>query len=118
MKQLSFLTSLFIMALVILLVGCGSNSTRVILVKRGSFTMREMWDDEKAVDEVTLTYDFYIGKYEVTFREYDAFCEATGMSKPSDQGWGRGERPVIDVSWLDAIAYCNWLSKRKAPRGI
>ena len=113
MKQLSFLTSLFIMALVILLVGCGSNSTRVILVKRGSFTMREMWDDEKAVDEVTLTYDFYIGKYEVTFREYDAFCEATGMSKPSDQGWGRGERPVIDVSWLDAIAYCNWLSKKE-----
>jgi len=66
---------------------------------------------------VTFTYNFYIGKYEATFNEYDAFCEATGRSKPKDEGWGRGTRPVINVSWWDAIAYCNWLSeKEKLPK--
>ncbi|WP_289059316.1 SUMF1/EgtB/PvdO family nonheme iron enzyme, partial [uncultured Mesotoga sp.] len=67
----------------------------------------------KPVHQVTLSYDFYIGKYETTFDEYDAFCDATGRSKPDDKGWGRGNRPVIYVSWNDAIAYCNWLSENE-----
>ncbi|NLI07904.1 MAG: formylglycine-generating enzyme family protein, partial [Thermotogaceae bacterium] len=50
--------------------------------------------DEKPTHKVTFTYDFHIGKYEVTFEEYDVFCEATGKSKPSDSGWGRGQRPI------------------------
>jgi len=73
--------------------------------------------DEKPTHKVTFTYNFYIGKYEVTFDEYDAFCSATGKSKPNDQGWGRGSRPVINVTWWDAIDYCNWLSeKEKLPK--
>ena len=70
-----------------------------------------MWDWCRPVHQVTLTYDFYMGKYEVTFDEYDAFCGATGRSKTSDWGWGN--RPVINVSWWDAIAYCNWLSQKE-----
>jgi len=93
----------------------------MVLVDKGSFTMGDTWggggSDEKPTHKVTFTYDFYIGKYEVTFNEYDAFCNATGRSKPSDSGWGRGQRPVINVSWNDAIAYCNWLSeKEKLPK--
>jgi len=93
----------------------------MVLVERGSFTMGDTWgdgeSDEKPAHKVTFTYDFYIGKYETTFDEYDAFCEAIGKSKPSDNEWGRGQRPVINVSWWDAIAYCNWLSeKEKLPR--
>ncbi|WP_289059723.1 SUMF1/EgtB/PvdO family nonheme iron enzyme, partial [uncultured Mesotoga sp.] len=58
------------------------------------------------------------GKYETTFDEYDAFCEATGRSKPNDRGWGRETRPVIYVSWWDAVAYCNWLSEKEGlPKG-
>lgn len=55
---------------------------------------------------------FAIGKYEVTFAEYDRFAEATGLAKPNDQGWGRDNRPVINVSWLDAGAYAKWLSEQ------
>ncbi|WP_020506609.1 SUMF1/EgtB/PvdO family nonheme iron enzyme, partial [Lamprocystis purpurea] len=54
---------------------------------------------------------FSIGKYAVTFAQFDAFCTATGRQPPGDNGWGRGERPVINVSWEDAVAYAAWLSK-------
>lgn len=54
---------------------------------------------------------FLIGKYEVTFNEYDNFAVATNRSLPDDNGWGRGDHPVINVSWDDAQAYTNWLSK-------
>ena len=48
---------------------------------------------------------FAMGQYAVTFAEYDRFCTATGRDKPDDAGWGRGDRPVINVSWYDAVAY-------------
>ena len=55
---------------------------------------------------------FAIGKYEVTFDEYDRFAQATGRLQPSSAGWGRGKRPVIHVSWKDAVAYTRWLSEQ------
>ena len=54
---------------------------------------------------------FAMGKYEVTFEEYDRFAIATGRRLPEDLGWGRGQRPVMNVSWEDAHAYAAWLSK-------
>jgi formylglycine-generating enzyme required for sulfatase activity len=54
---------------------------------------------------------FSMSRYEITFDEYDYFAEATGREKPSDSGWGRGKRPVINVSWHDATAYAQWLSQ-------
>ena len=56
---------------------------------------------------------FYLSKYELTFAEYDAFCEDTGREKAVDEDWGRDQRPAINVSWDDAIAYCNWRSERE-----
>ena len=55
---------------------------------------------------------FSISKYEVTFTEYDKFARATGRRLPYDESWGRGDRPVINVSWSDARAYARWLSKQ------
>ena len=86
-------------------------------VPGGTFDMGDVlgdneYDNEKPVHAVTLA-SYYLGKTEVTFDEYDAFCAATGREKPSDEGWGRGKRPVVNVSWLDALAYCNWLSERQ-----
>jgi len=48
----------------------------------------------------------------VTFEQYDRFCEETGRRKPDDRGWGRGRRPVINVSWNDAKAFAKWLSRK------
>ncbi len=53
---------------------------------------------------------FSIGKYEVTFAEYDRFARATGVRLPYDETWGRGDRPVINVSWADAQDFVDWLS--------
>jgi len=89
----------------------------MVLVEKGSFQMGntrddpEGRDDEKPVHTVNFTYDFWIGQYEVTFDDYDAYCAMTGETKPDDEGWGRGARPVINVTWRDAIRYCNWLSE-------
>jgi formylglycine-generating enzyme required for sulfatase activity len=68
--------------------------------------------DEKPPTDVTLSRPFAIGVYEVTFDEFDAFCDATGRAKPDDSGWGRGRRPVVNVTWNDAVTYTRWLSEQ------
>jgi len=88
----------------------------MVLAKAGTFQMGNTvnsseGDRDETVHQVRLKYDFLVGKYEVTFSEFDAYCEATGIPKPSDRGWGRDNRPVINVNWWDAIRYCNWLSE-------
>ncbi len=70
----------------------------------------EGYDDETQ-HQVTLSA-FKMSKYEVTFEQYDLFCDATGRSKPNDEGWGRGNRPVINVSWYDATAFAEWMGCR------
>jgi formylglycine-generating enzyme required for sulfatase activity/CRP-like cAMP-binding protein/rhodanese-related sulfurtransferase/chromosome segregation ATPase len=55
---------------------------------------------------------YAIGKYEVSFAEYDRFAQATGRRLPHDEGWGRDDRPVVNVSWRDAEAYVRWLSEQ------
>ncbi len=85
-----------------------------VLVNSGSFLMGTTWREEgvdnEPVRRINLNYDYFIGKREVTFDEFDTFCEETGRNVPDDSGWGRDSRPAINVSWWDAIAYCNWLS--------
>ena len=53
----------------------------------------------------------YIGKYPVTFEEYDFFCDKKSKTKPYDRSWGRGKRPVIYVSLKDVEKYCKWLGQ-------
>ena len=69
----------------------------------------DWFEDEHPQHEVEVG-DFYIGKYEVTFAQYDTFCEAMGKEKPDDEGWGRGNRPAIRVNWYDAMMFCDWTS--------
>jgi len=94
-------------------------SDNMVLVPHGHFQMgntrndSDGHSDEEPLQDVYLTYDFWIGKKEVTFDEYDAYCEEKGIAKPNDEGWGRGQRPVINISWGDAIGFCNWLSEKE-----
>jgi formylglycine-generating enzyme required for sulfatase activity len=68
--------------------------------------------DEQPVHEVSLDR-FAISRYEVTFAEYDRFADATGQKKPSDDiSAGRGNRPVINISWENAVAYAKWLTEQ------
>ena len=55
---------------------------------------------------------FALGRYPVTFDEYDHFCAAIKREKLTDEGWGRGRGPVINVSWRDANAYVEWLGEK------
>ncbi len=55
---------------------------------------------------------FSISKREVTFEDFDRFARSTGRRLPFDESWGRGKRPVINVSWHDAVAYTRWLSQK------
>jgi len=72
------------------------------------------WFGGYPVHPVTLNYDFMIGNYEITFNQFDEFCNDTGRTKPNDDlwGYGRGNRPVYNVSWWYALAFCNWLSEQ------
>ena len=82
----------------------------MVVIPAGSFQMGDndlIWADP--VHEVRIA-SFEMSKYEVTFEQYDRFTDATGRERVIDKGWGRGRRPVIAVSWRDAVAYTHWLS--------
>jgi formylglycine-generating enzyme required for sulfatase activity len=93
----------------------GSKGPSMVWIAGGRFKMGDIQggggSDEQPVHDVSVGR-FAMGRYEVTFAEYDKFAEATGRIKPSDEGWGRGNRPVINVSWYDATAYAEWLSQQ------
>ena len=114
------------------------------LIQGGAFDMGDVmgdneYDNEKPVHSVTLS-SFYLGKTEVTLREFKAFIDATGYKTDAEKGgdsyiydgsswvtksgvnWRHDEQgnvrtadnhPVIHVSWNDAVAYCNWLSEKQ-----
>jgi formylglycine-generating enzyme required for sulfatase activity len=94
----------------------GSKGPEMVQLPVGTFRMGDIQgdgeDDEKPVHKVTIKEHFAIGRYEVTFAEYDKFVKTVGKKKPDDEGWGRGNRPVINVSWNDAMAYAKWLSEQ------
>lgn len=99
----------------------GAQGPEMVAIPAGSFVMgsppqeKGRYSDE-STHLVRIDQPFAIGKYEVTFQDYDLFASATGRASPNDQGWGRGRQPVINVSWQDATAYAEWLSKQTGAR--
>jgi len=88
----------------------------MVMLPAGTFLMGSpeseagRFGNEGPQHEVTISRPFALGRYPVTFNEYDHFCAEAGREKPGDRGWGRGRRPVINVNHEDAEAYCAWLS--------
>jgi formylglycine-generating enzyme required for sulfatase activity len=91
----------------------GTDAPAMVWLPKGKFKMgSNQYSSEKPIHEVTIDYEFAVGKYPVTFAEYDKFCDSTRQKKPEDEGWRRGNRPVIYVNWNDARDYCEWLSEQ------
>ena len=92
----------------------------MIPIPTGSFRMGDIQGDGfpwmSPVRTVQINYRLAIGRYEVTFEEYDYYATATGKNLPNDMGWGRHRRPVINVSWQDAVDYTMWLSEQTGNR--
>lgn len=94
----------------------GSLGPAMVVLPAGSFTMGSPAGElargaDEQQHEVQIAQPFAIGKYEVTFDEYDSFARATGRKLPQDS-WGRKDQPVINVSWDDATAYAAWLAEQ------
>ena len=92
----------------------------MVVMPAGSFVIgspaNEVGREANEGPQKTITIaPFAIGRFEVTFDEWaacvkDGGCGAT--PNPADQGWGRGNRPVINVSWNDAREYVAWISRK------
>jgi formylglycine-generating enzyme required for sulfatase activity len=91
----------------------------MVVVPAGEFMMgspeseKGRGKDEGPQRKVTFAQPFAVGKFEVTFAQWDA-CTAENACahKPGDENWGRGKRPVINVSWEDAKQFVAWLAKK------
>ena len=83
----------------------------LVWLPQGDFVMGDAAaNDSRLV--VEIRYMLAVGRFEVTFAEWDACVAAGGCRKrPHDAGWGRGGQPVINVSWGDAQQYVAWLSR-------
>jgi formylglycine-generating enzyme required for sulfatase activity len=110
--------------------GVAAPLPEMVMIEPGGFTMgcKPGRDDVEGVrckpDEaqpVTVGKPYSLGKYEVTFLQYDYYVwdqkrKGKGdhlIYPPDEKRWGREDRPVINVSWSDAVAYLEWLTKRE-----
>lgn len=113
------MTLLSIVLIMVFVTGCSlfKSTTKdlptpeMVLIEGGIFTMGDGYErknpDSTPVHEVTLP-DFKIGKYEVTYEEFDAFAKRTDRKLPESDSMGRGSRAVAFVDWYDAKAFCEF----------
>ena len=106
----------------------GSLGPEMVVLPAGEFLMGSALREDKLREDdrasqgeivpgkgkrpMRISRRFALGRYLVTFEEFDVFCDATGRERPYDKGWGRGRRPAIYVSWDDAMSYAAWLNER------
>jgi formylglycine-generating enzyme required for sulfatase activity len=97
----------------------GREGPEMVVIPAGSFKMGDhqgVARRELPVHIVRIKKSFAVGRFEVTFTEYEQFAIATNRQFPNDEGWGRGRRPVIYASWQDAVNYGKWLSAQTGRR--
>jgi formylglycine-generating enzyme required for sulfatase activity len=92
----------------------------MIVISAGEFIMgapeseEGSEDNERPQHKVIIAKPFAVGRFAITFDEWDACVADRGCRgyRPSDRGWGRGRRPAINLWWDDAWAYVKWLSDK------
>lgn len=97
----------------------GTRVPELVTISEGCFEMGRGTSDlvssappeETPLHQVCLP-SFQVSKYEVTFAMYDEFTDSTARERIDDEGWGRGNRPVVNVSWQEANAYLQWLNEQ------
>jgi formylglycine-generating enzyme required for sulfatase activity len=98
----------------------GSSGPDMIVIPAGTFQMGDVHGigayDEKPVHAVHIRNSFALGRYQVRFDEYDNYAKLTRRELPEDEGWGRARRPVINVSWDEAVEYTKWLCAQTGRR--
>lgn len=92
------------------------NYPEMVLVEGGAFNMGDEWvfgeGDELPVHEVVVK-NYYISITEVTVKQYRQFCQETYRQMPEAPSWGwKDNNPIVNVSWYDAVAYCDWLGDK------
>ena len=98
---------------------CATDCPEMIVIPTGSFIMgsptneKGRYTAEGPQHTVTFSKPFAVSKYELTYAVWDACVTGGGCDgyKPNDQAWGRGQQPVINVTWDDAQRYVAWLSE-------
>jgi formylglycine-generating enzyme len=95
------------------------DGTEMVLIPAGEFEIgSNEASEEQPLHRVYLD-DFYIYKYEVTNAQYQQFVKDTGYRSPAfrkNAEFNHPDQPVVGVSWDDAVAYCQWLSRKSGKR--
>ena len=94
----------------------GSTSSEIAALTKELSQAADLWKSEGPQRRVTVPRPFAVGRFAVTFAEWDA-CVADGGCngyRPKDEGWGRGKQLVINVNWDDAKAYAAGCHAKRA----
>jgi formylglycine-generating enzyme required for sulfatase activity len=96
---------------------CARDCPEMVVIAAGEFTMGSpateegRYDNEEPQHKVTIARRFAVAKLDVTFADWDACVSVGGCPRVTDSGYGRGNKPVINVNWNDAQRYVAWFSR-------
>ena len=97
----------------------GTSEAEIASLRRDFSDHTQLGKDEHPERDVAIGYFAAVGKFEVTFDEWDACLADDRCTPPDDEGWGRGKRPVINVSWDDITReYLPWLNEKLGLSGV
>ncbi|WP_299768637.1 bifunctional serine/threonine-protein kinase/formylglycine-generating enzyme family protein [uncultured Pseudoteredinibacter sp.] len=92
-----------------------SSAPEMVVVPSGSFSMGSKLDSNSLpIRQVIIDKSFAVSRYEISFADYQVYLDdkKVTQSAPNDQGWGKGNRPIINISWQEAVDYTQWLSEK------
>lgn len=99
-----------------------SNGMEFMGVSAGKFLMGcEKYDDEKPLHTVDIPYDYWAARFPITNEQYNIYIKAKDIKHPISNWGNKKNHPIVNVTWNDAIGYCEWLNnllKAELPLGM